>query len=106
MGGAKAARVVEWVVKQERCFSEASDTTRCRFLTSFLATRTPSPDGTFVSGSCEMRPDGLGEVLFRKGPDGGAPEPEEERHTAFNAFVQQYCGTSATTSRKRAGEMR
>lgn len=38
-----------------------------------------------------MRPDGLGEFVFREYPDGGAPELEEEqgRHTAFNALVRQ-----------------
>jgi len=70
---AKVALIVEWIVKQEYCFSkggcnefarggtgtdffdQASDTTRCRFLASFLATHTPSLDETFISGSCEMR---------------------------------------------------
>ncbi|MEU7283651.1 hypothetical protein AB0A69_33530 [Streptomyces sp. NPDC045431] len=70
---AKVGTVVEWVVRQEYCFSkgcnpyqrggtgtdffdERSDTTRCRFLASFLATRQPGVvDETFVSGSCEAR---------------------------------------------------
>ncbi|WP_162688479.1 MULTISPECIES: peptidoglycan-binding domain-containing protein [unclassified Streptomyces] len=72
---AKVGTVVEWVVRQEYCFSkggcnpyqrggtgtdffdERSDTTRCRFLASFLATRQqldPADEG-FISGSCEQR---------------------------------------------------
>ncbi|MGW0778337.1 peptidoglycan-binding domain-containing protein [Streptomyces sp. NPDC002835] len=70
---AKVGLVVEWVVRQDYCFSkggcnpyqrggtgtdffdEASDTTRCRFLASFLATRNPTLDEGFISHSCEVR---------------------------------------------------
>ncbi|MGW5780958.1 peptidoglycan-binding domain-containing protein [Streptomyces sp. NPDC003863] len=72
---AKVGTVVEWVVRQEYCFTkggcnpyqrggtgtdffdERSDTTRCRFLASFLATRqqlNPVDEG-FISGACEAR---------------------------------------------------
>ncbi|GAA2888434.1 peptidoglycan-binding domain-containing protein [Streptomyces mexicanus] len=72
---AKVGTVVEWVVRQEYCFNkggcnpyqrggsgtdffdEQSDTTRCRFLASFLATRQqldPVDEG-FISGACEQR---------------------------------------------------
>ncbi|MEV7567324.1 peptidoglycan-binding domain-containing protein [Streptomyces tanashiensis] len=72
---AKVGNVVEWVVRLEYCFDtggcnpyqrggtgtdffdERSDTTRCRFLASFLAVRQqldPADEG-FISGSCEAR---------------------------------------------------
>lgn len=72
---AKVGTVVEWVVRQEYCFTkggcnpyqrggtgtdffdERSDTTRCRFLASFLAARqelNPADEG-FISGACEAR---------------------------------------------------
>ncbi|MEV7544932.1 hypothetical protein [Streptomyces sp. NPDC089915] len=70
----KVGHVVEWVVRLEYCFSKGgcnpyqrggsgtdffddqSDTTRCRFLASFLATRQPGVvDEGFVSSSCEAR---------------------------------------------------
>ncbi|MEU6985982.1 peptidoglycan-binding domain-containing protein [Streptomyces sp. NPDC046324] len=70
---AKVGLVVEWVVRLEYCFSkggcnpyqrggtgtdffdEASDTTRCRFLASFLAAHNPGVDEGFISHSCEVR---------------------------------------------------
>ncbi len=71
---ARVGRIVEWVVKQDYCFSKAggcdqfelggsgtdffdenSTTTRCRFLANFLAAHTPSLDAGFISGSCEAR---------------------------------------------------
>ncbi|MGW6416740.1 peptidoglycan-binding domain-containing protein [Streptomyces sp. NPDC055055] len=70
---AKVGLVVEWIVRQEYCFSkggcnpyqrggsgtdffdEMSDTTRCRFLASFLATRQPSVNEGSISADCEAR---------------------------------------------------
>nr|WP_237409096.1 M23 family metallopeptidase [Streptomyces sp. M2CJ-2] len=112
MGGAEAARIVEWAVKQEQCFSEASDTTRRRFLTSFLATRTPSPDETFISGSHEIpvrtRCGRMASArsLSERTRTGAPPSRRRSGRRRSTPSSSSTCGMSATTFRKRVGEMR